>query len=278
MSVPDRTTVAWEPFTPRGVAAFAGAGPGRLLLVQGLVALLAAGSVAWFISNDCFPVIGGAIQKLPATGEIRLAKLSWHGRSPQLLAEGPFLALDVDLDHSGQIGPTSDVQVEFGRKTVRVYSLLGYLDWSYPSGYVIAFNRNTLEPLWGAWAMELLLLTGVAVAICLLLCWSLLATLYFLPLWLLGFFTNRDMNFRQSWRLTGAALMPGALLMVAAVLLYGFGLLNLVSFGFMFGAHFLVSWIYLFVSLPFVPRLPVQQQNPFTSKSRKSLNPFRPQR
>ena len=275
MSVPNRTTVAWEPFTPRGVAAFAGAGIGRLLLVQAIVALLAAGTVVWFIRNDCFPVITSSIRELPATGEIRSARLNWQGRSPQLLAEGRFLALDVDLDHSGQIGPTSDVQIEFGRTTVRVFSLFGYQEWNYPASYVVAFNRNTLEPLWGAWAMELLILAGAAVTICLLLSWSLLATIYFLPLWLLGFFANRDLNFRQSWQLAGAALLPGALLMVAALLLYNFGFLNLVSFGFAFAAHFVMGWIYLFVSLLFVPPLSAQKQNPFISKSRRALNPFR---
>ena len=175
----------------------------------------------------------------------------------------------MDLDHSGQIGPASDVQIEFGRKTVRVFSLLGYLEWNYPAGYLFAFNRNTLEPLWGAWATELLFLAAAAVMVGLLLCWSLLATLYFLPLWLLGFFANRDLNFRQSWRLAGAALIPGALLMTAAVFLYGIGFLNLVSFGFIFGAHFVIGWIYLFVSLLFVPR---------TITAASGTNPFRPSR
>jgi hypothetical protein len=157
------------------------------------------------------------------------------------------------------------VQIEFGRNTVRVFSLLGYLEWNYPPGYLMAFNRNTLEPLWGAWAMEILLLAAAAVTVCLLLCWSLLATLYFVPLGLLGFFTNRDLNFRQSWRLAGAALMPGAILMVAAVFLYGIGFLNLVSFSFIFGAHFVIGWIYLVVSLLFVPRAPItpNRGNPF---------------
>ena len=82
--------------------------------------------------------------------------------SPQLLAEGRLLALDVDLDHSGQIGSTADVQIEFGRETVRVFSLFGYRDWDYPGNYVIAFNRNELEPRWGAWAAELLLLAEAA--------------------------------------------------------------------------------------------------------------------
>ena len=269
MSAFAESTRAWEPFTPRGIAAFARAGFGRLLLAQFIVAVLAAGAVVWFMDNNCFPVIAAAVQKLPPAGQIRAGKLDWQDGSAELLAQGHFLALDVDPDHSGQIGPASDVQIEFGRKTVRVYSLLGYLEWNYPAGYLLAFNRNTLEPLWGAWATELLFLAAAAVMVGLLLCWSLLATLYFLPLWLLGFFANRDLNFRQSWRLAGAALIPGALLMTAAVFLYGIGFLNLVSFGFIFGAHFVIGWIYLFVSLLFVPR---------TITAASGTNPFRPSR
>jgi hypothetical protein len=270
MSASARPTGAWEPFTPRGVAAFASARLGRLLLVQFIVALLAATAVVWFVYNGYFPAVGTAIQKLPATGEIRSGRLDWHGHSPELLGDGRFLAFDVDLDHSGQIGSAADVQIEFGRETVRVFSLLGYWEWNYPPDYVIAFNRNDLEPLWGAWAMELLLAAGGAVTIGLLLSWSLLATIYFVPVWVLGFFANCDLNFRQSWRLVGAALMPGALLMAAAILFYGIGFLNLVSFGFTFGAHFLIGWIYLFVSLLFVPQAPTtaSKGNPF-SHSRK---------
>ena len=278
MTGPSKSIFAWEPLTPRGVAAFAGAGFGRLLLVQFIVALLAAGVVAWFINNNCFPILTTAVQKLPAAGEIRAGQLNWQSHSPELLGQGHFLALDVDLDHSGQIGPASDVQIEFGRKTVRIFSLLGYLEWNYPPEYVIAFNRTGVEPLWGAWAMELLLLAMAAVTVCLLLCWWLLATIYFTPLWLLGFFANRDLNLRQSWRLAGAALIPGALLMAAAVLLYNFGFLNLVSFGFVFAAHFVMGWIYQFVSLLFLPGLPAQKRNPFGVKSRRPLNPFRQRR
>jgi hypothetical protein len=271
MTASETPPTAWEPITPRGVAAFVGAGFGRLLLVQFIVALLAAAPIVWFIYNGCFPVIGTAIQKLPAAGEILSGRLDWLGRSPELLAEGRFLALDVDLDHSGQISPTSDVQIEFGRETVRVFSLFGYLDWPYPRSYVIAFNRNELEPLWAAWAAELLMIAGAAATICLLLSWWLLATLCFLPVWLLGFFTNRDLNFRQSWRLAGAALMPGALLMAVAIVFYGTGFLNLVSFLFAFGAHVLIGWIYLFLSLLFVPRTLAapNRGNPFRQSNKK---------
>ena len=79
MSVTAGSTFAWEPLTPRGVAAFARAKLGRLLLVQFIVALLAAASVVWFLDDGCFPTISEAIQQLPADGEIRSGKLDWHG-------------------------------------------------------------------------------------------------------------------------------------------------------------------------------------------------------
>ncbi len=278
MSESAKPTRAWEPLTPRGVARFARESLRRLLLVQGILALLAAAAIVWFLASGCFPVINAAIQNLPPAGEILSGRLDWLGSSPKLLANGRFLALDVDLDHSGQLRSTADVQIEFGRQTLRIFSLFGYVDLAYPQGYNITFNRNELEPVWGAWATEFLMVAGVVSVVGLLLSWWLLATIYFLPVWLLGLFTNRDLNFRQSWRLCGAALMPGALLMTAAILLYGFGFWNLVSFGFVFGAHLIVAWIYLFLSLLFLPRMPAQKRNPFGSSPRSTRNPFRSRR
>src|SRR5208282_5951617 len=110
---------------------------------------------------------------------------------PQLLAGGRFLAFIVDPSHSGQIQSPADVQIEFGRETVRVVSLFGYAEWNYPSDWTIAFNRTELEPLWGAWEPEWLGITVLAVVAGLMLSWAVLATVYFLPAWLVGFLTNR---------------------------------------------------------------------------------------
>ena len=77
-----KSTFAWEPLTPRGVATFAHARLAALLLVQFLVAVFAAVSVIWFLDDNVFPVIQTAIQNLPDAGEIRSAKLDWHGDSP----------------------------------------------------------------------------------------------------------------------------------------------------------------------------------------------------
>jgi len=270
MSETTGSTFAWEPLTPRGVAAFARAKLGRLLLVQFIVALLAAAAVAWFFDDGCFPTISAAIQKLPADAEIRSGRLDWHGDPSQLLAEGKFLAFDVDLNHSGQIHSTADVQIEFGKDSIRIFSLLpGYSEIVYVPDRVAPFNRTELEPLWGAWAAEILFLAAAAVMVGLLVSWWLLATIYFLPVWLLGFFANRDLNFRECWKLSGAALLPGALVMAAGVLLYDLGWLDLVSLGFVFAAHFALGWIYLFLSQLFLPRISdtPQKGNPFQPKA-----------
>lgn len=253
--------------TPRGVAAFATARLSRLLLVQFVLAALAAAVVVWFLSNGCFPTVRAAIRNLPATGALGAGRLDWPDSAPRLLAEGRFLAFLVDPNHTGQIQSSADVQIEFGRETVRVISLLGYAEWNYPSDWTIAFNRTELEPLWGAWEPEWLGIMVLAVVAGLMLSWTVLATVYFLPAWLFGFLANRRLNLRGSWKLAGAALLPGAMVFTAAIALYNFGALDLIQFCFLFGAHVALGWIYLPLSQFFLPRLdsrPVPG-NPFSS-------------
>lgn len=265
MSAPAISTFASEPFTPRGVAAFAHARLRRLVLMQLIIAFIVAAVVVWCLDASIFPIVRKAIQNLPDTGEIRSGQLNWPGDSPKTLAEGRFLAFDVDLKHSGQINSTADLQIEFGKDSLWTSSLLGYVEFPYPPDQIIAFNRPELEPRWGAWAAEILFVAAVATMLGLLVSWTILATLYFLPVWVLGFFANRDLNFRQSWRLAGAALLPGALLLTAGILLYDFGLVDLVALGFIFAAHFVLGWIYLGLSLLFTPRIPaaLPKGNPF---------------
>lgn len=267
-------SVFTEPFTPRGVAGFAGAKFIRLLLAQFIVALLAAIVIAWFFYRNCFSVVLSAIQNLPADSEIRSAQLDWTGGSPQALAEGHFIAFDVDLDHSGQLRSAVDFQIEFGRHCVRVISFFGYYaDFYYPGvrGEMIDFNRPTLEPLWTAWRAEILFLIAFASILVLLLNWWILGTLYFLPVWLTGFFTNRDLSVRGSWKLSNAALLPGALLMTGGIFIYGLGF-PFVLFAFVFGAHLVLGWLYLFFALAFFARTSAapSRGNPFEGDKNSS--------
>ena len=260
------TSTLTEPFTPRGVAAFARAKISRLVLAQLLVALLAAISLTWFLNENCFSVVQQAIQNLPDKGKIYSGKLNWRGDSPKTLAEGRLLAMDVDLNHSGAIHSTTDVQIEFGNDSIRAYSFLGYSDFYYPP-WPAPFNRTDLQPLWGAWSAEIIFVSAATFFIGLLLSWTILATIYFPPIWLAGFFTNRNLSPGASWKLSSAALLPGALLLIAAILFYNFGFLNLVSLSSVFVAHFVIAWIYLIASFFFLPRVSsaVPKENPFQS-------------
>ncbi len=263
---------AWEPVTPHGVAAFAQASAGRLWLVQFLVALVVSASVVWFLHDGCFPTIRSAILQLPAKGEIRSATLNWHGDSPQMLAEGRFLAFSVDLDHSGALRSPAHVQVEFGRHGFRVRALFGYMEGHYPDGWIIAFNRIELQPRWGAWQPALLAVTAAAVVVYLMVSWFALALLYAGPVWLIAFYTNRNLNLIASWKLAGAALLPGALVMATAILVYDLGALDLVHMTFILAVHLVVGWVYLGLGPLFLPRHPAAaapRENPFASPPRK---------
>ena len=264
---------AWQPITPRGVAAFAHASFGRLILVQFICALVSAGTIIWLLQTAWFPTVRQAIHRLPPQGAIRAGSLDWQTNSPLTLAENRFIALTVDLNHSGETRSPSHLQVEFGQTDFKVISLFGFSRRAYPRGYTIGFNRSELEPWWGAWAPPILAIAGGTVIAALFIAWTVLATLYFLPLWLIAFFANRDLSLSSSWRLAGAVLMPGALFQVVAILFYGLGALDLLRLVTAAALHFVVSWIYLFLAplcLPKHPAISVLKPNPFASTNTKS--------
>jgi hypothetical protein len=256
---------AWQPLTPKGVAAFAGASLGRLLGVQFLVALLAAGTAVWFLHSAWFPVVTRAIGQMPDQGEIRAGKLDWRGESPRLLAESRFLALAVDLRHEGHARSPAHLEVEFGRNDFNVFSLFGFVARAYPRNYVLAFNRTDLGPWWGAWAPVFLAFTAGLVLGGLMLSWAILATAYCLPAWLVALYANRQLDMPGSWRLAGAALMPGALLLTLAILAYGLRAFDVVHLASAAALHFAVSWVYVALSPFHLPRHPAAAgtTNPF---------------
>jgi hypothetical protein len=252
---PQRAPFAWEPLTPRGVAAFATASLGRLALVQLIVALLAATTIAWFLHSAWFPTVQEAIKNLPAQGDIRGGQFDWRGDTPARLAEGLFLSFVVDLNHGGGAGRVAQVQVELGKDDFKVCSLLGCVTLRYPNGWVVALNRTELEPQWGALEP------------------AMLATIYCVPTWIIALYENRDLSLRESWRLASAALLPGALLLTAAIFFYGLNLIDLVRLGLSAGLHLMIGWIYLFISPLCLPRRftgTTGKGNPFSSSAKEA--------
>jgi len=122
-----------------------------------------------------------------------------------------------------------------------------------------------LEPKWGAWETPILGLVALAVIVWLFLAWSVLATVYALPVWLISFFSNRDLRLAGCWRLAGAALMPGAVVMAVSIGLYGLGAFDLLALGSVGIGHLVVGWVYLLITPAFLPRVAdaVATKNPF---------------
>ncbi len=254
----------WEPVTPRGVASFSRASFERLLVVQAIMGLSVALIVVWVVATGFSPTISQAIQQLPDSGQIVQGELAVLDDSPQLLAEGHFLAFIIDGKHTGLVRSPAQFQFEFGGDSLLIFSLFGVAELDYPSDRSFYFNRTDLEPKWGAWAPDILGLAGIGVFVGLLLSWNLLATLYCVPVWLVAFLPTAILILSKAGVSAGAALMPGALLMALSLWLYGVGAFDLVKLCFAFGMHLVIGWIYLLASPLFVPRtVPPAPKNPF---------------
>ncbi len=260
--------VAWLPLTPRGVAAFATAGVRRLLLVQLVVASLAAATLVWFLHVAWFPVVGDAIRQLPDEGVIRGGKLESPAAPIEPSLDRGFLSLTVEPGSRTEPNPYSDLQVKFRLEGYQICGALGCAFVAYPRNWIIEFNRPALEPWWGAWEPALLAGAAVFPLFALPLIWAVLATLYFIPARLAALYTQRKLTLAGSWRLAGAALMPGALLLTVALLLYGCRVLDGPSLVIMTGLHFVAGWIYVVVSPLFLPKSPYVARRP--------SNPFGP--
>ena len=258
--------VAWQPLTFHGVAAFAQAPLARLLLVQTVVALVAAASVMWFLYRAWLPTLNEAVRRLPVEGALVSGFLQWGDASPVCLADGRTLAVIIDPEHTGKARTPAQVQVELGRRDVKFFSVFGEMRIPYPPRGILPLNQPEVGPWWGAWAPVLVAIAGIGVGLSLLGIWACLATLYLLPVRLISFLAKRVCGLAGAWCLAGAALMPGALLMSGAIVLYGWGALDLVRLIAVCGVHLLAGWIYLLGSPFCLPRREAAkgaQENPF---------------
>lgn len=266
---------AWLPLTPRGVAAFARARYRRLLVAQLLVAVVAAMTTGWLLRSAFLPPLREALARLPEGAQLAGGALRWPAtENPIVLAENRFFSLAVDLDHSGNLTPSAHVQLQFGARDWQVASVFGVLDVAsldtrYPTNRIIPLDRASAEPWWGAREPFLLLAVLAMMFGCLFVSWLVLATLYAPVAWLAGFYANRELTLGGSWKLAGAALMPGALLLSAALVLYGLQVFGLGRLGLACVLHLVTGWIYVCVSPLFLPRHPEvvpARTNPFELK------------
>jgi hypothetical protein len=256
---------AWQPFTPRGIAAFAHSSATRLLLAQIAVAALVAVALIWFLSVAWFPVVSDAIRALPPTGEIRGATLNWNDPARTRLAENPRLAFVVDIDRTTNSGHVSDVEVTFERGQVTVCTAWRCWHQPYKRGDVFSFNRPALEPAWGARRGPLLALVAALTILSIYVMWWGLAFVYAPLVKLIAFFADRAVTWGGAWRLSAAGLLPGAMLVALALVLYGFGAVDLPRFLLLYTLHIATGLLFVVTSTLFLPKLSEKKGgNPFT--------------
>jgi len=273
---------AWQPLTWRGVAAFAGARLNRLLLAQTAVAILAVTATLWFLNTGWFPIIRKAIQQLPDTGAIENQRLISPHSSREPLIEHRLLTFVVDQHGAWHGNSGGDLRIEFHREQFAVCSALGCYAQAYPKAWSVPFNQPDLQSHWGAWETMIYLWVGLAVFLGLFISWWFLATVYSPFVRLYAFFKDRDLSLAASWKLAGAALLPCALLVSVALVLYSAGILRLFHFLAIWLLHFPLGWVYLWMSPLRLPAagdaLPGARQNPFGDGEQEQetapANPF----
>jgi hypothetical protein len=264
----DPPPTAWQPLTFGGVAAFAGAPLGRLLAAELMVAVMVAVSVVWFLHRSYCPVILRAIQQMPETA--RVANGTLQGVPGTLIAESRFLAIAATPQAGREIGQDADLQIQLRQNDLCAGSVFWPdwgLDFNYGRGTAMNLARSNLEPWWSAWQPVLLLGTGAGVVLFLLLVWAALATIYMAPAKFIAWFADRYLSWSGAWRMASAALLPGALVGMGAILLYGWNVIDLVGLSFFGAVQMVIGWIYVVGGSCKVTRIfPVHSdRNPFTA-------------
>jgi hypothetical protein len=261
---------AWQPLTPRGVAAFAAAPLGRLLLAQAVVATLCMALVAWFVAAKWFPVVREANRWLPDGAGVQNGTLRWPTNSPVRLAENRFLALVVDAVGGGARGSVADLELTLHRDRFTASSLLGYVERAYPQRWRVSLGRAEVVPWWGAREGVMLSLLVLVGGVGLMASWWVMALLYCPVVKVVAFFANRKLGWRGSWKLGGAALLPGAGVVMLGLFCYGWLRMDLVHLALAYLLHIVTGWTYVAVSPFFLPKdspAVLSAGNPFRADS-----------
>ena len=253
------------------MAAFASHPWHRVRGVQTIVAVVTSFVLSWFLSQRIFPVIRQALHQIPPGTALEAGHLVWKGESPAILAENPWFAIVVDLEHSGSLGQVADLQFEAGLTGERVRSLLGYLFIPHPSNGSHDLGAVALSSWWGAREPMVLVAFFFGSGMVLMLNWHLIALFYAAPVRFIAFLGDRQADWVSARKLAGASLMPGALFLSTAIVFYGVRMIPLVGLVSAFILHFFVGWLFL-LSAPFHLR-PItglkQKGNPFKGSGRK---------
>lgn len=254
----------WQPLTGSGVAAFRAASLSRILTLQVVTAGVSTFILLAVVRRIWFPVLLQGMTQLPDVAGIADGKLHWPNAAPRRLAENIWLDWIVTPGRSTDLGQTADLQVELWSTEARIHGFAGRLTLPYLAELEVPLGRIEATARWGAWSWVLLLAAGMAAGLFFLVSWWSLATIYTLPLVLVGIMLGRRARVTGAWRMSAAALIPGALFADWAMLAYGLGAVRLPGFLVLFTLHLVIGWSWMFWGLLRSPLAGSREpENPF---------------
>jgi hypothetical protein len=240
-----------------------------------IIAVLASAVVVWFLSTAWFPAVREAIRNLPEQGAIQAGQLNLPPMANERIVTNRFLTFAVDTATDQPHTFSADVFVIFRQQHYEVCSLFGCAGFLYPAENA-PFNRLELEAKWGAWQPILFGMAAIATALGLFIVWYVLATLYSLFVWILAFFADRELTVDGSWRLCGAGIAAGGVLLLAGVAGYGLGAVDLIRLLAITLMHVVMTWVLILWAVFVLPPVkPKRASNPFTDNPPKTDAPQR---
>lgn len=247
----------------------------RLWLMIAAVALLLGTSVACLFVNGWEPVLTQAMGQMTEEAVIEQGHLSWPDTQPVELSANSFLRLIVDPAAAEDHGQVADLQFEFQTNRIIVSSLLGYSQLPYPYGLKVTLSPSVTRPWWGAWRVWFIAGIAAGLALLALLVWMSLALAGAVVVRAVSYFSGRESDWGIQMRVALTSLLAGAVLLAMGVVCYSLKLLPLLGLAFIFAAHLLLSWVYLFFSPFYLPSKPVAAPavNPFMTEQADSTEP-----
>lgn len=278
----DRIQATPIPTTFGGVATLACVSSKWLFLWQAITAVAIGAAITLALVLTWARDLELALADLGTAGEIRDGRFQPVKPESHLLRSSSFLGVAIVGDPTDEPISSADVNLWIEPDGWSVHSLFGRLDGPYPAQLRATLDRVEMAGLWSAWKSPILLTLGTVTAIGLLVSWTVLATFYAPVLRLLAAFLMRAAGLEVCWKLAGASLLPGALLMTGAIGLYATHQLALIGLLLVLPIHFVVGWIYCLGGLWRLPRIETGS-NPFipeptpevANPSADSPNPFR---
>jgi hypothetical protein len=135
----------------------------------------------------------------------------------------------------------------------------------------VPLARNDWEPKWPAWKPAVITYLFFGTILGLFATWIALGILYAVPARLMAFILKRSLSLWGAWKLSVAALLPAAILLTAAIGVYGLGQIRIAELIATWVLHFVVGWIFIVGAMIRLPRNQKTVKNPFIDRAATEL-------